>query len=75
MPQVASWKTVQGSVGQNKKEMANSSKIIQKEFLEEAMTELHFESWVGVSQTGWAGCFPGRESSYAKAPMNEKAYV
>lgn len=44
MPQVASWKTAQGSLGQNQKEMANSSKIVQKEFLEEAMTELHFES-------------------------------
>ena len=44
MQQVALWKTAKGSVGQNKKEMANSSKIVQKEFLEEAMTELHFES-------------------------------
>ena len=44
MPQVAKWKTAQGSVGQNQKEMANSSKIVKKEFLEEAMTELHFES-------------------------------
>ena len=30
------------------------------------MTELHFESWVGVSQTGWAGYLPGRDSSWSK---------
>lgn len=31
-------------MGQNKEELANSSKIVKKEFLEETVTELHLES-------------------------------
>lgn len=30
----------------------NKEEIARKEFLKEEMTELHLESWVGVSQSG-----------------------